>query len=114
MKNYVQPGEVVTFTAPANLKSGDPFMVGAMFAVAAFDALSGAAVEGAVEGVFILPKPNTVVAFNQGERVFFDAATGLCKKTASGFFPIGIATVAAGASDSTVTVRLDANSTVAV
>ena len=39
-------------------------MVGAMFAVAAFDALSGAAVEGAVEGVFILPKPNTVVAFN--------------------------------------------------
>ena len=60
-------------------------MVGSLFAVAAYDALSGAEVEGHVVGVFVLPKPNSVVTFNLSEKVFWDNATGLCKPTASGF-----------------------------
>jgi predicted RecA/RadA family phage recombinase len=112
-KNFVQKGHTCTFIAPANLKSGDPFMVGSAFAVAAYDALLGAPVEGHVVGVFTLPKPNSVVAFSAGERVFFDAATGLCKKTATGFFAIGFATVAAAATDASVMVRLDGQSLVA-
>lgn len=112
--NFRQKGDTLTLTAPANLKSGDPFMVGSIFAVAAYDALSGEQVEGDVAGVFVLPKPNAVVTFAQGARVFFDSATGLCKATAAGYFAIGAATVEAGATDATVTVRLDGNSVVAV
>jgi hypothetical protein len=46
--------------------------------------------------------------------VFFDSATGLCKASAAGYFPIGVAAIEAGATYATVTVRLDGNSVVAV
>ena len=36
------------------------------------------------------------------------------RRPAAGYFPIGVATVEAGATDATVTVRLDGNSVVAV
>lgn len=115
MKNYVQKGEILTFVAPSpGVTSGEGVMIGALFGVCATSAATGANVEVCVEGVFSLPKPNSVVAFSVGERIFWDDSTKLCKKTASGFFPIGIATVAAGATDATVTVRLDGNSVVAV
>jgi predicted RecA/RadA family phage recombinase len=114
MRNFIQRGEVITMTAPTGgILSGAGAMFGALFGVAQFDAAQATPVEVATEGVFSLPKPNTVVAFTVGERIFWDNATGLCKKTASGFFPIGIATVAAGATDATVAVRLDGNSVVA-
>jgi predicted RecA/RadA family phage recombinase len=88
-------------------------MIGALFGVCAYTAATGANVEVSVEGVFTLPKPNSAVAFAVGERIFWDDTAKLCKKTATGYFPIGIATVAAGATDATVTVRLDGNSVVA-
>jgi predicted RecA/RadA family phage recombinase len=34
MKNYVQSGEIITVTAPADCKSGDPVAVGSIFGVA--------------------------------------------------------------------------------
>ena len=49
MKNYVQPGNVVTLIAPANVKSGDGVLVGSLFGVAAYDALIGAEVEVALD-----------------------------------------------------------------
>lgn len=113
-KNFIQPGNTLPLVAPANLKSGDPFMVGSLFAVAAYDVASGGIVEGHVAGVWTLPKPNSVVAFSAGERVFFDAATGLCKKTASGFYRIGVAVKDAAATDATCAIRLDGVSVVAV
>ena len=112
--NYRQKGNTITLTAPVNLKSGDGFMVGSLFAVAAYDALSGSEVEGHVVGVFVLPKPNAVVIFNLGEKVFWDNVTGLCKATTAGFFCIGAAAKAAGATDATVTVRLDGKTLTAV
>ena len=61
MRNYVQEGETVTVAAPTGgVKSGDGVLVGALFGVACFDALQTAEVEIQTEGVFDLPKPNSV------------------------------------------------------
>ena len=113
--NYRQPGETITMTAPTGgINSGEGRMFGALFGVAHLDAAEGAAVEVGVVGCWVLPKPNTVTAFTAGERIFWDDSAKLCKKTSAGFFCIGIATDDAGATDATVTVRLDGNSVVAV
>ncbi|HEY8007721.1 MAG TPA: DUF2190 family protein [Methylocella sp.] len=113
--NYRHSGDVCTLTTPSGgVKSGQGFMSGALFAVAMFDAAQATPVEGAIVGVFDLPKPNSVVTFAEGAAVFWDNATGLCKASAAGFFKIGVAISAAGATSGTVTVRLDGNSVVAV
>jgi predicted RecA/RadA family phage recombinase len=102
-------------TAPSGgVKSGEAFMSGSLFGVAMFDAAQATPVEAALVGVFVLPKVDSVTSFAEGAAVFWDSATKLCKATGAGFFKIGAATVAAGATDATVTVRLDGNSVVAV
>ena len=50
MKNYVQPGNIITLTAPYAVASGDGLLVGAIFGVASGTAALGEAVETAVEG----------------------------------------------------------------
>lgn len=72
MKNFVQPGEMLLLTMPVAVSSGDPVMVGSIFAVAATDGAIGADVVCAVTGVFELPKAAGVVA--QGAPMFWDAA----------------------------------------
>jgi predicted RecA/RadA family phage recombinase len=56
MKNYIQPGDVVTLTAPADVKSGEVVIVGGLAGIAATDAKQGAEVETVLVGVFELPK----------------------------------------------------------
>ena len=41
MKNYVQPGNTITLTAPYAVTSGDGLLVGAIFGVAAGTAILG-------------------------------------------------------------------------
>jgi predicted RecA/RadA family phage recombinase len=114
MKNHIQPGRTITVVAPAGgLLSGQPVVIGALFGVAAYDAPAGTNAEIETEGVFALPKPNSIVAFTQGESVYFDTATSLLKKSATGFYKIGVATEPAAATDSVVRVRLDGVSLVA-
>ena len=51
-KNFIQPGRVVTLVAPTGgVLSGQAVQVGALFGVAAFDAIGGADVEVALEGI---------------------------------------------------------------
>jgi|WetSurMetagenome_2_1015567.scaffolds.fasta_scaffold933004_2 predicted RecA/RadA family phage recombinase len=114
MKNHIQPGRTITVVSPAGgLLSGQPVVVGALFGISCYDAAAGLNAEIETEGVFALAKPNSVVTFAQGEPVFFDAATSLVKKSATGFFKIGVATEPAAATDSVVHVRLDGVSLVA-
>lgn len=114
-KNFVQPGEVLTFAAPSgNIMSGEARMFGSMFGVAQFGAAAGAPVEVATEGVWTLPKAGTPLTFAAGARVFWDDTAKTCKASGSGLFPIGVATVAAGADDATVSVRLDGVASIAV
>lgn len=113
--NFVKEADVVTFLAPAGgIASGAGAIFGNIFGVAMYTAAAGAPVEVGVAGEWILPKPNSVVTFAAGAPVFWDDSAKLCKASATGYFKIGVATVAAGASDATVRVRLDANSTVAL
>ena len=50
----------------------------------------------------------------RGDLVFLDASTGECDTTATGFFPIGAAIADAGATDTSVFVRLDGGTRTAV
>lgn len=56
MKNFVQPGDIVSVTAPATVVAGAGVLVGSLFGVAINDAASGSPVNIAVQGVFTLPK----------------------------------------------------------
>ena len=62
MKNYIQPGDMLTVTAPANVASGAGVLIGSIFGVAANAALSGASMEMAVEGVPARLREFSVVA----------------------------------------------------
>lgn len=109
MKNFVQPGGVVSVTAPANVSSGAGVQVGALFGVAATDAVSGAAVQIATEGVFTVTKLGTddVAA---GDVLYWDAGNSRLTKTAgtNGKLVAGVAVAAAGAGVATVRVKLGA------
>jgi predicted RecA/RadA family phage recombinase len=113
--NFIKPGKVVTLTAPTGgIKSGEGFMSGSLFAVAQYDAEQATPVEGALVGVWSLPKGGTPLTFAEGAAVFWDNAAGTCKASAAGYFLIGTAILEAGANDTTVTVRLDGHSLTAV
>lgn len=106
MRNYVQSGNILTLTAPYALSSGDGLLVGSVFAIAGGDAAQGDDVEGALTGVFTLPKVAADV-FAQGADVYWDNTAKTVTATTTDNTKIGVATVAAGASDSTATVRLN-------
>lgn len=107
MRNHVQPGNVLTFTAAAPVKSGDGVTMGALFGVAATDAATGHEFEAAVVGVYRLPKAADDIA--AGARVYWDASEGevTTDDDEGGNRPIGAATEAAGTAAATVAVRLD-------
>ena len=104
MKTFIQSGRTVTLPAPANVKSGGGVHVDHLFGVAAFDALQGADVEVALEGVFELPKAAGVI--NPGQLVYWDG-TQCITAVVSGDVLIGAAVAAAGSAATTVRVRLN-------
>lgn len=104
MKNYVQLGENLTLSAPRALKSGDGFIVGALFAVASADAANAGTVVGVTEGVFDLPK--AAGAVTAGQKLYWDNTAFSVTTTASGNTLIGAAVQAAAAGDATARVKL--------
>lgn len=111
MKNYIQPGEVVTLTAPYNVASGAGLLVGSLFGVALAAASSGAAVEAATRGVYTLAKA-TGAAWTIGARLYWDDTAKNCTTTAGSNKLIGVALSAAGSSDTTGNVLLSAAFTI--
>lgn len=103
--NYVQKGDILTIPAPANVLSGAGVVVGSIFGIAQGDALSGAPMDLATTGVFTLAKVSAL-AIAVGDVVYFDNATKLVNKTASGNTRIGLAVTAAANPSATVQVRL--------
>lgn len=105
MKNFVQPGDIVTVAAPADVSSGDLVVVGTLFGVAATDAKSSADVEIKTSGVFTLPK-TSAQAWTQGVKVYYDADNKVLTTTASTNTLIGHAVAAAANPSATGVVRL--------
>jgi predicted RecA/RadA family phage recombinase len=105
-RNWRQQGAVLTATAPAGgLTSGEGYLTGVCFGVAATDALEGAEVELNIEGVWSLPKAaGVVVTF--GDALYWASATENVTTTATANTRIGFAARAAVAADATVDVRL--------
>ena len=108
MKNYVQPGNTLTLTAPHDVISGDGLLVGSIFGVAAGDAENGATVEAALTGVFDLTKVGSQ-AWAVGDKVYWDDTNKRCTTVATDNTLIGVAVeaVAGGAGDTTGRVRLN-------
>lgn len=111
MKNYVQPGNTVTFTASGTVTSGQPVTMGSLFGVAITDATSGQPFEAALVGVFDLPK--AIGAVTVGAKLYWDASEGEVTTDAdSGANALIGAAIAAAASDAT-TARVRLNGAVA-
>lgn len=108
MKNYVQPGNIITLTAPYAVASGDGLLVGAIFGVASGTVALGEAVETAVEGVYDLKKVASQ-AWAAGDKIYWDNTAKNTTKTLTSNTLIGVATeaVAGGATDLIGRVRLN-------
>lgn len=104
MKNFVQPGDVISVPAPANVAAGAPVLVGSMFGVAVNTALSGAAVEIALSGVFDLPK-TAAQAWTVGQLLYWSGTA--VTNVASTNKLIGVAAQAQQAADTVGRVRLN-------
>ena len=108
MKNFVQPGNTVTLTAPYAVASGDGLLVGSIFGVAAGTAALGETVEAALTGVFDVTKIGSQ-AWTVGAKVYWDDANKRTTNVATSNTLIGVATeaVAGGAGDTIGRVRLN-------
>jgi predicted RecA/RadA family phage recombinase len=107
MKNYIQPGHMMTVPAPTGgVSSGDGVLTGALFGVAATDAAETVSVEIAMTGVFTLPKKAADVAA-LGAKLYWDNTNKHVTVTAAGNTLIGAAFKAAAGPDATVAVRLN-------
>lgn len=97
--NFIQPGDLLTVPAPADVDSGEGVRVGVLFGVAQHDAVSGAQVTIATTGVHSLPKAPSQ-AWTVGAAVYWDhdAADGAVATTATtaGNILIGVAVAAVG------------------
>ena len=75
MKNFVQASEVATLTSPAGgVSSGDPFVVGNLLGICAYDATETEEVELALTGVFGLPKASRQIT--EGARDWWSTKEG--------------------------------------
>lgn len=110
MKNFVQRGDVLSLTAPYAVAAGAGLLVGSLFAVATSAADNGAAVEGALTGVYDLAKVSAQ-AWTAGAKIYWDDTAKNCTTTSSGNTLIGVAALAAANPSATGRVRL--NGTVA-
>jgi len=109
MKNYVQPGNTMTLTAPYAVTSGDGLLVGSFFGIAAGDAALGEPVETALVGVFDITKVGSQ-AWAVGAQVYPDGPTKRCTNgaTSNPLSGVAVEAVASGAGDTIGRVRLNA------
>ncbi|WP_336801712.1 DUF2190 family protein [Kaistia sp. MMO-174] len=109
MKNYVKPGDMLTLAAPYDVASGGGLLVGSIFGIAAFSALSGAVVEAKTTGVFDLlaEGAGSGQAFAVGDAVYWDNTAKRVTKTTASNTKIGVAVAAKATADVVARVRLN-------
>jgi predicted RecA/RadA family phage recombinase len=81
MKNFVQNGDFVKFTAGATITSGMLVKVGSLFGVSVTDVANGAEGTLALKGVFKLPKTTGAgTAIAVGGPAYFDTSEAAAGK----------------------------------
>lgn len=112
MKNFIQPGKVLTLTAPSGgVESGKLYIIGAAFGVACGDAAEGEAFDLDVSGgVFELAKEAGASgkAWTECQALYYDATAKLITGTATSNTKVGIASEAAVTLAAVGRVRLNA------
>lgn len=106
--NFVQPGQVLTLTAPAGgVDSGSGHLIGSMFVVALHGASSGKPFEGQLTGVWSLPK-TSAQAWAEGDEIYWDGSKATTAEGSGSNTLIGHAVAAADNPSSAGLVRLSA------
>jgi predicted RecA/RadA family phage recombinase len=109
MNNYIQPGNILTLTAPYAVDSGEGAKVGAIFGVATADILISVEGEFHTTGVFDLAK-TSAQAWAVGDRIYWDDSNKRCDTDSRVGFFLGGAPAAAANPTSTGYVRLNGGS----
>lgn len=107
-KNFIKPGEHLSFTASAATASGAGVVLGTLLGVSLTTVANGASGEAAVEGVWEMPKASAAVVA-AWSRPIWDVGTGafIASGATTGDLLNGaVAVEAAGAGATTVKVRL--------
>jgi predicted RecA/RadA family phage recombinase len=104
---FVQPGEVIDYTAGANITSGQVVLMGVRIGVALAAIANGSTGSVQVTGVFTIAKLATDVVA-QGAALYWDNTNSRLTTTASGNTLAGYATAAAGSGVSTVNIKINA------
>lgn len=104
--NFVQPGEVVTFTSPYQRNAGQAAKIGTIIGVAVSTVASGAGGEFALTGVWTLAKA-TGAAWTEGALVYWDDTNKNFTTTSTSNTRAGVAAAAAASGDTTGRVRLN-------
>lgn len=107
MKNFLQPGDTITVTAPYDVDSGGGVLVGDIFGVAAFAAKSGETVEIKTTGVFEIAKTSAQAWSSVGTAIYWDNSNKVVTSTASTNKLIGVNLAAADNPSATGIVRLN-------
>lgn len=89
--NYVQPGDVIQYTAGADISSGAVVKIGNILGVALADIANGSTGSVAIRGVFTVPKVSGAV-IAQGESLTWDVSAA----SGAGEFDDNAATPATG------------------
>src|SRR5262245_43424604 len=107
MKNYVQPGKVLTLVAPSGgVVSGTGYKIGSIIAIATHNADQTLPFEGVVAGVHKVAKV-TSQAWTQGALLYYVSATKNFSTSSGGNTLAGVAERAAGTNDTTGYIRLN-------
>ncbi len=109
MKNYVQHGDNVTFTAPSGgVTSGVPVLIGDLLVVPVASADEGDDFAGQITGVYDVTKVGSQ-AWTEGATVYWDDGNSRFTTTASGSYKAGVAVgaVGSGAGETAGVVRFD-------
>lgn len=109
MKNFIKPGECMTFTAPSGgVTSGKGYKIGQLFVVACADAAQATPFEGCTCGVFTLDKADSQ-AWTEGALIYWDNSAKVCTTTSTSNLLIGVAAAAVASTGGLVTgtVRLN-------
>lgn len=104
---FVQPGEVIDYTAGANIASGQVVLMGVLIGVALKAIANGETGPMQVTGVFNIAKLSTD-NMAQGALLYWDNTNSRLTTTASGNTLAGFAAAAAGASTTSVNIKINA------
>lgn len=90
-RNYIQPGDCLTLTAPAGgVVAGTPVQIGQLLVVPTTTVAAGLPFEGCTEGVFDLPKV-AAQAWTEGALIYWDNTAKNCTTVSTANLRLGTA-----------------------